>query len=87
MEVAQIQNAARVGDSSNDPIHNLGLFGMGFNIATARLGENTKLLSATLESEEWIGLEIDFADLIRSRSYRQSLSVSLRRGVMSMEQR
>lgn len=69
MELAQLQNAARAGYSNNDPIHNLGLFGMGFNISTARLGENTKFLSTTIESKEWIGIEIDFAELIRSKSY------------------
>jgi hypothetical protein len=73
MDISQIQNAARAGYSSNDPIHNLGLFGMGFNIATARLGENTKILSATMESDEWIGLEIDFSELIRSKSYEAKL--------------
>lgn len=69
MSLEQLQNAARAGYSSNDPVSNLGLFGMGFNISTARLGENTRLLSATRESEEWTGIEIDFAELIRSKSY------------------
>lgn len=69
MELAQLQNAVRAGYSSNDPVHNLGLFGMGFNISTARLGENTRLISATPESAEWIGIEIDFAALISSKSY------------------
>ena len=73
MELAQLQNAARAGYSSNDPIHNLGLFGMGFNISTARLGENTRLLSATAESTEWTGIEIDFASLIRAKSYAASV--------------
>lgn len=41
MELATLQKAAKAGYSSNDPIHNLGLFGMGFNIATARLGDET----------------------------------------------
>lgn len=69
MELSQLQNAARAGYSSNDPINNLGLFGMGFNISTARLGENTKLLSATKDSLEWTGIEIDFSDLIKNKSY------------------
>lgn len=69
MELSQLQNAARAGHSNNDPIHNLGLFGMGFNISTARLGENTRLLSATPDSTEWAGVEIDFADLISAKSY------------------
>lgn len=69
MSLEQLQNAARAGYSSNDPINNLGLFGMGFNISTARLGENTRLLSATAESTEWTGIEIDFAALISTKSY------------------
>jgi len=69
MSFDQLQNAARAGYSNNDPIHNLGLFGMGFNIATARLGEKTTLLSAKIDSAEWMGIEIDFGVLIKSRSF------------------
>ena len=69
MGLPQLQNAVKAGYSSNDPIHNLGLFGMGFNISTARLGEKTRLLSATAESDEWTGIEIDFAALISTKSY------------------
>lgn len=47
MPLDVLQNAAKAGYSSNDPIHNLGLFGMGFNISTARLGDETIFLSAT----------------------------------------
>lgn len=70
MTLDQIQNAARAGYSSNDPIHNLGLFGMGFNIATAKLGENTRLLSTRPGDPEWVGIEIDFPELIRSKAFR-----------------
>lgn len=70
MTIDQIQNAARAGYSSNDPVHNLGLFGMGFNIATAKLGENTRLLSTRPGDPEWVGIEIDFPELIRSKEFR-----------------
>lgn len=73
MNLCQLQNAARAGYSSNDPINNLGLFGMGFNIATARLGETTRLLSAEPESSEWVGIEIDFDTLIHSKNYAASI--------------
>ena len=73
MTISQLQNAARAGYSSNDPINNLGLFGMGFNIATARLGEKTRLLSATSDSESWIGIEIDFAALIGAKNFSAPL--------------
>lgn len=69
MPLEQLQNAARAGYSGNDPIHNLGLFGMGFNIATAKLGEKTRLLSSIIGSDKWIGIEIDFASMISSRSF------------------
>ena len=69
MELPTLQDCVRAGYSNNDPINNLGLFGMGFNIATARLGEKTLFLSATTESEDWVGVEIDFARLVHSRSF------------------
>ncbi len=69
MSLLTLQNAARAGYSSNDPINNLGLFGMGFNISTARLGEETIFLSATPESTEWSGIRIDFAELIRKGAF------------------
>lgn len=69
MDLETLQNAARAGYSSNDPINNLGLFGMGFNIATARLGEKTCFLSTRKGDKEWRGIEIDFSELIRSKSF------------------
>lgn len=69
MEIEDLQNCVRAGYSSNNPVDNLGLFGMGFNISTARLGEKTLILSATPNSKEWIGIEIDFAELARARTF------------------
>ena len=69
MSIEQLQNAARAGFSNNDPIHNLGLFGMGFNISTARLGDETIFVSATKESSEWMGIKIDFGELIKNQSF------------------
>lgn len=73
-----LQNAARAGYSNNDPIHNLGLFGMGFNISTARLGEKTILMSAKKESTERMGIEIDFGVLIKSKSFNAPLVTELK---------
>ena len=69
MSLDTLRNAARAGYSSNDPINNLGLFGMGFNIATARLGEETTLISTTPGSSEWTGVVIDFAELIKNGTF------------------
>ena len=69
MSIEQLQNAVRAGYTSNDPIGNLGLFGMGFNIATARLGEETTILSTRSGDDEWVGVKIDFQKLIDSKKF------------------
>lgn len=69
MSLATMTNAARAGYSGNDPIGTLGLFGMGFNIATARLGERTDLVSTSAGDTEWHGIAIDFATLIQTQTF------------------
>lgn len=69
MSIDQLQNAVRAGYTSNDPINNLGLFGMGFNIATARLGEETTILSTRSGDADWVGVKIDFQKLIDSKKF------------------
>lgn len=69
MTLEQLQNAVTAGYTSNDPINNLGLFGMGFNIATARLGEVTTIRSTRSGETQWIELTIDFAELIKSKHF------------------
>lgn len=69
MSIDQLRNAVRAGYTSNDPIGNLGLFGMGFNIATARLGEETTVLSTRKGDADWVGVQIDFQKLIDSKKF------------------
>ncbi|KUK47544.1 MAG: hypothetical protein XD74_1857 [Actinobacteria bacterium 66_15] len=69
MTLEQISNVARAGYTGRNPLDNLGLFGMGFNIATARLGNRTRVLSATADATEWIGIEIDFDELQASGDF------------------
>ncbi len=69
MSIDQLQNAVRAGYSSNNPIDNLGLFGMGFNISTAHLGEVTTILSTKSGDSEWVGIKIDFQMLISSKRF------------------
>ncbi len=69
MTLEQLQNSVTAGYTSNDPINNLGLFGMGFNIATARLGEVTTIRSTCAGDSTWVELTIDFAELIKSKRF------------------
>jgi hypothetical protein len=63
MTLEQVRNAARAGWSSNDPFSKLGLFGMGFNVATARLGDVARILTTRAGDPDWVGLEIDLSGI------------------------
>lgn len=69
MTIEAIQNSVKAGYTTKDPVSSLGLFGMGFNIATARLGTKTIFMSATRSSENWIGVEIDLDTLGKSGEF------------------
>jgi len=69
MTIEQLERAVRAGWSGNNPLDNLGLFGMGFNIATARLGMVTEVYATRAGDHEWTGLRIDLNELRRTRSY------------------
>ncbi len=58
-----LEQAVRAGWSSNDRFDKLGLFGMGFNVSTARLGRRTRVLTTRAGDPEWIGVEIDLDTL------------------------
>ena len=59
MDLETMNNAVRAGWSSNDQFSKLGLFGMGFNVATARLGRVSQVLTTRRGDTEWIGVTID----------------------------
>jgi hypothetical protein len=69
MSVSQLEKAVRAGYSGNDPVEKMGLFGMGFNISTARLGRRTEVWTTTSESSEWVGVIIDFDLLERKQTF------------------
>jgi len=69
MTLDTLELAAKAGWTGNDPVGNLGLFGMGFNIATARLGRVTKVWTTREHDLEWWGLEIDFDKFTRQRDF------------------
>ena len=72
MTLQRMVDAARAGYSHNSPVDNLGLFGLGFNIATARLGRTTQLRSGVKGEERWSVIEIDLNALQQRQSFRIS---------------
>jgi hypothetical protein len=69
MTLEQLENAVKAGYSGNDPVEKMGLFGMGFNISTARMGRRTEVWTATADDPEWTGLVIDFDSLEKQQSF------------------
>ena len=70
MSPETLETAVRAGWSGNTPVDSLGMFGMGFNIATARLGTVTTVWTTRRDDAEWHGLKIDFNALQRQRHFR-----------------
>ncbi len=63
MSLAQLNNALRAGWTSNDRFGQLGLFGVGFNIATARLGQVAIVRTARVDDPHWTVVTVDLKAL------------------------
>lgn len=70
MSIETLESALRAGWSGNDPLSKLGLFGMGFNIATARLGMVTEVWTSRRGDPEQVGVRIDLNELRALNKYK-----------------
>jgi len=70
MDLARLNSALRAGWSGNQRYGRLGLFGMGFNIATARLGNVTTVRTTRAGDPEWISVTIDLRQLAAANDFR-----------------
>lgn len=70
MSLETLENAVKAGWSGNDPLSSLGLFGMGFNIATARLGLVAEVWTSRAGAPEDVGVRIDLDELRATRNFR-----------------
>ena len=68
MEAATAEKALRAGYSGKRRFGSLGLFGMGFNIATGKLGRRT-LFTTVRRGHRPTSIEIDLPKIIESGSY------------------
>lgn len=65
----QIGQAMQAGFSTKNPFDTLGLFGMGFNIATGKLGRITRVISARPGDEKAIEVTLDLPELVKSNKF------------------
>ncbi|MYC97208.1 MAG: ATP-binding protein [Caldilineaceae bacterium SB0661_bin_32] len=70
MDPELLERAVRAGFSGNNSVDKLGLFGMGFNVATARLGNRTEVWTTRADDEDWWGVGIDFDEMEKSDTFR-----------------
>lgn len=70
MSFETLENAVKAGWSGNSPLSSLGLFGMGFNIATARLGLVTEVWTSRADDPEEVGVRIDLDDLRATGNFK-----------------
>ncbi|MGW7250892.1 ATP-binding protein [Streptomyces decoyicus] len=69
MSRTQLELALRAGYSPNSRYGSLGLFGMGFNIATANLGAITEVRTTRAGDESWLVAEINFPEMQQNKSF------------------
>ncbi len=63
------EKALRAGFSGNNPYDTLGLFGMGFNISTGKIGSVTKFYSCREDSDQALEVTIDLNKINSSKDY------------------
>jgi hypothetical protein len=73
MSKTKLELALRAGYSENARYGSLGLFGMGFNIATARLGSVTEVRTTRAADTSWCVAEIDFREMRKRGHFRVPL--------------
>lgn len=70
MTLAQVEDALRAGYSSKHRYGSLGLFGVGFNIATGKLGRTTTLVTARADDDFAVKVELDLVNLRKSGNFK-----------------
>lgn len=69
MSTESAEKALKAGFTGNNPYDMLGLFGMGLNIATGKLGSKTTLITARKEDANAIRVVVDLIEITEKSSY------------------
>lgn len=70
MTAENAERAIKAGFSGNNPYDSLGLFGMGFNISTGKMGRITRFRTARKEDDFCTDTIIDLEKINNSKDYR-----------------
>lgn len=69
MTAENAEKAIRAGFSGNNPYDTLGLFGMGFNISTGKLGNVTKFMTTRSDMASYIKTIINLEHINNTKDY------------------
>jgi hypothetical protein len=69
MNLPTLANAVSAGWTGNARYGSLGLYGMGFNIATARLGRVATVKTTRVGDPSWTVITLDLDELAKGRNY------------------
>ena len=70
MSASAAEKALRAGFSGNNPYDTLGLFGMGFNISTGKIGSVTHFFTARQEEDKAVDVVIDLNKINETKDYK-----------------
>lgn len=70
LSLEMAERALKAGFTSQNPYDSLGLFGMGFNISTGKLGCKTRFLTARPQDEQAIEVVVDLVKMQESGCYQ-----------------
>lgn len=70
MDRDALANTLRAGYSGKNKFDSLGLFGMGFNIATGKLGRRTVVTTARPGDEQALRVTLNLPEIVKSREFK-----------------
>lgn len=70
LSIEMAEKAVKAGFSGNNSYDTLGLFGMGFNISTGKMGSFTRFITAREENDYYIEVPIDLESINKNKSYQ-----------------
>jgi hypothetical protein len=80
MSHEELEKALRAGYSSKSKAGNLGLFGVGFNVASARLGRKATVFTKREQDAYWSRIIVDINQLVKNNSFSiKPMSVEIER--------
>lgn len=74
MSLAHLTGAVSAGWTSNARYGKLGLFGMGFNIATARLGNTTTVRTTRSGDPDWLVVTLDLRAMAQHHNFEVAVT-------------